>query len=213
MSILDRYLLTVSFRADGSSLFTEDNRWGYFPSAALAWQIDEESFLKNSKFINSLKLRLGWGETGQQDITGVVGFYPSIPLFLAGDANSQYFPNSSLYSAQPFNPNLTWEKTTTYNLGIDFGFFENRIVSGSFDIYKRNTTDLLAQTPVPPGQALTNAFIDNVGETESEGFELNLNIDPIRNENFTFNIGANMSYNKTEVTDLNGLTELTQVEV
>lgn len=208
VSILDRYLLTVSFRADGSSLFTEDNRWGYFPSAALAWKIDEESFLQNSKFINSLKLRLGWGETGQQDITGVVGFYPSIPLFLAGDANSQYFPNSSLYSAQPFNPNLTWEKTTTYNVGLDFGFFESRIVSGSFDIYKRNTTDLLAQTPVPPGQALTNAFIDNVGETESEGFELNLNIDPIRNDNFTFNVGANISYNKTEVTDLNGLTDI-----
>jgi len=208
VSILDRYLLTVSFRADGSSLFTEDNRWGYFPSAALAWQIDEESFLENSKFINSLKLRLGWGETGQQDITGVVGFYPSIPLFLAGDANSQYFPNSSLYSAQPFNPNLTWEKTTTYNLGLDFGFFEKRYISGSFDIYKRNTTDLLAQTPVPPGQALTNAFIDNVGETESEGFELNLDIEPIRNDNFSFNIGANISYNKTEVTDLNGLTDI-----
>ncbi|WP_033959982.1 SusC/RagA family TonB-linked outer membrane protein [Psychroserpens jangbogonensis] len=208
VSILERYLFTVSFRADGSSLFTEDNRWGYFPSAALAWQINEESFLENSKFINSLKLRLGWGETGQQDITGTVGFYPSIPLFLAGDANSQYFPNSSLYSAQPFNPNLTWEKTTTYNLGLDFTLFENRIVSGSFDIYKRNTTDLLAQTPVPPGQALTNAFIDNVGETESEGFELNLNIDPIRNDNFRFNIGANISYNKTEVTDLNGLTDI-----
>ncbi|MFK7781402.1 SusC/RagA family TonB-linked outer membrane protein [Psychroserpens sp.] len=208
VSIKDRYLLTVSFRADGSSLFTEDNRWGYFPSAALAWQINEESFLENSKFINSLKLRLGWGETGQQDITGVVGFYPSIPLFLAGDANSQYFPNSSLYSAQPFNPNLTWEKTTTYNLGLDFTFFDNRYVSGSFDIYKRNTTDLLAQTPVPPGQALTNAFIDNVGETESEGFELNLNINPVRNDNFSFNIGANISYNKTEVTDLNGLTDI-----
>ncbi len=207
-SILERYLFTVSFRADGSSLFTEDNRWGYFPSAALAWQIDEESFLENSKLINSLKLRFGWGETGQQDITGVAGFYPSIPLFLAGDQNSQYFPNSSLYSAEPFNPNLTWEKTTTYNLGLDFGFFENKIVSGSFDIYKRNTTDLLAITPVPPGQALTNAFIDNVGKTESEGFELNLNIDPIRNENFTFNIGGNIAYNKTEVTDLNGLTDI-----
>ena len=208
VSILERYLLTVSFRADGSSLFTEENRWGYFPSAALAWQIDEESFLADSKFIQALKLRVGWGETGQQDITGVVGFYPSIPLFLAGDANSQYFPNSSLYSAQPFNPNLTWEKTTTYNLGLDFGFFESRIVTGSFDIYKRNTTDLLAQTPVPPGQALTNAFIDNVGETESEGFELNLNINPVRNDNFTFNVGANIAYNKTEVTDLNGLTDI-----
>ncbi len=208
MSILDRFLLTASIRADGSSLFTEDNRWGYFPSAALAWQIDEEAFLENSNVFNSLKLRLSWGETGQQDITGVVGFYPSIPLFLAGDANSQYFPNSSLYSAQPFNPDLTWEKTTTYNVGLDFSLFNNGLLSGSFDIYKRNTRDLLAQAPVPPGQALTNSFIDNIGETESEGFELNLNIVPVDNENFTLSIGGNLSYNNTEVTDLNGLNDI-----
>lgn len=208
VSILDRYLLTVSFRADGSSLFTEENRWGYFPAAALAWQIDEEKFLENSNFINSLKLRLGWGETGQQDITGVAGFYPSIPLFVAGDANSQYFPNSSLYSAEPFNPDLTWEKTTTYNLGLDFAFFKSGLLSGSFDIYKRKTTDLLVQSPVPPGQALINVFIDNVGSTESEGFELNLNINPVQTENWSVNIGTNIAYNRVEVTDLNGLTDI-----
>lgn len=208
ISILDRYLLTVSFRADGSSLFSEDNRWGYFPSAALAWQIDEEKFLENSKFINSLKVRLSWGETGQQDITGAVGFYPSIPLFLAGDANSQYFPNSSLYSAQPFNPDLTWEKTTTYNVGLDFGFFENRIISGSFDIYKRYTTDLLAEAPVPPGQALINSFVDNVGETESEGFELNLNVNAVQTDDWSVSVGGNIAYNRVEVTDLNGLTDI-----
>lgn len=208
ISILDRYLFTASFRADASSLFTKENRWGYFPSAALAWQINEEAFLEDSKVFNALKLRLGWGETGQQDITGVVGFYPSIPLFLAGDANSQYFPNSSLYSAQPFNPNLTWEKTTTFNVGLDFDLFNRGLISGSFDIYKRNTTDLLAQAPVPPGQALTNSFIDNIGETESEGFELNLNITPIDNDNFTVSLGGNISYNNTEVTDLNGLTTI-----
>ncbi|MFD1063001.1 SusC/RagA family TonB-linked outer membrane protein [Winogradskyella litorisediminis] len=208
LSLGDRYLLTASFRADGSSLFTEDNRWGYFPAAALAWQIHKESFLEGSNFIQNLKLRLSWGETGQQDITGSVGFYPSIPLFLTGDANSQYLPNSSLYSAQPFNPDLTWEKSTTYNVGLDFSFFKNNLLSGSFDIYKRNTVDLLATTPVPPGQALTNAFIDNVGETESEGFELNLNIVPISTDNFNFSLNTNLSYNKTEVTDLNGLTEI-----
>jgi iron complex outermembrane receptor protein len=208
VSIFEKYLLTVTFRADGSSLFTEENRWGYFPSAALAWQIDEEPFLENSNLFNALKLRLSWGETGQQDITGIVGFYPSIPLFLEGDANSQYFPNSSLYSAQPFNPNLTWEKSTTYNLGIDFALFNNNLLSGSFDIYKTNTRDLLAQAPVPPGQALTNAFIDNIGETESEGFELNLNITPISTDDFTLSLGGNLSYNRTEVTDLNGLNDI-----
>lgn len=208
ISILERYLFTASIRADGSSLFTEDNRWGYFPSAALAWQINEEAFLANSNVINTLKLRLGWGETGQQDITGTVGYYPSIPLFSIGDANSQYFPNSSLYSAEPFNPNLTWEKTTTYNVGLDFSLFNNGLLSGSFDIYKRNTRDLLALAPIPPGQALTNSFVDNIGETESEGFELNLNLTPINNDNLTVSLGGNLSYNQTEVTDLNGLTVL-----
>ncbi|NRD19230.1 TonB-dependent receptor [Winogradskyella eckloniae] len=208
VSILDRYLFTASIRADGSSLFTEENRWGYFPSAALAWQINEEAFLEDSKVINSLKLRVGWGKTGQQDITGTVGYYPSIPLFLAGDANSQYFPNSSLYSAVAFNPNLTWEKTTTLNLGLDFDLFNNGLLSGSFDIYKRNTRDLLAQAPVPPGQALTNSFIDNIGETESEGFELNLNLTPINTHDFTLSLGGNLSYNSTIVTDLNSLETL-----
>ncbi|OBX26754.1 iron complex outermembrane receptor protein [Gelidibacter algens] len=203
IDIDNKYLLTLSIRADGSSLFTEENRWGYFPAAALAWKVKEESFLKNVEFIDELKIRLGYGQTGQQDITGVVGFYPSIPLFQAGDSNSQYLPNSSLYSALPFNPNLTWEKTTTYNLGLDFNVFSN-LLSGSFDIYKRETTDLLAQVPVPPGQAFSDRFIDNVGATESEGFELNLNLNPIQTENFSFNINGNVAYNTVEITDLGG---------
>ncbi|TCI94936.1 SusC/RagA family TonB-linked outer membrane protein [Tenacibaculum sp. M341] len=209
ISLLDRYLLTFSIRADGSSLFIKENRWGYFPAAALAWQIDEEDFLKDSNFVHNLKLRLGWGKTGQQDITGTVGFYPSIPLFLAGDNNSQYFPNSSIYSAQAFNPDLTWEKTSTYNLGLDFSLFKNQLLSGSFDIYKRFTTDLLAEVPIPPGQALTNAFVDNVGETESEGFELNINSTPVDTEDFTFSVGGNIAYNRTEVTNLDGIDKIT----
>ncbi len=208
ITINEKYLVTVSFRADGSSLFTKNNRWGYFPAAALAWQVDEEKFLANSKVIQSLKLRLGWGETGQQDITGAVGYYPSIPLFLAGDANSQYLPNSSLYSALPFNPNLTWEKTSTFNIGVDFALLKNNLISGSLDFYRRNTRDLLAEVPTPPGQALTNAFIDNVGRTESEGFELNTNINPINTKNFSFSINSNLSYNNTKVTDLQGLNSL-----
>jgi len=203
-----KYLLTLSFRADGSSLFTEDDRWGFFPSAALAWKIKNESFLANASIINDLKLRLGWGQTGQQDITGVVGFYPSMPLFQAGDSNSQYLPNSSLYSALPFNPDLTWEKTTTFNAGLDFDILKNNLITGSFDIYFRNTTDLLADVPVPPGQAFSSSFIDNVGETESKGFELNLNINPIQTDNFNFSIVSNIAYNNTEVTDLEGLASI-----
>lgn len=199
----NKYLLTLSIRADGSSLFTEENRWGYFPAAALAWKLKEEFFLKNVDFIRELKIRLGYGQTGQQDITGVVGFYPSTPLFQAGDSNSQYLPNSSLYSALPFNPNLTWEKTSTYNLGLDFNVFSN-VLSGSFDIYKRETTDLLARVPVPPGQAFSDRFIDNVGATESKGFELNLNLNPIQTDDFTFSVNGNVAYNDVEITDLGG---------
>ncbi len=208
IDIANKYLFTLSFRADGSSLFQEDDRWGYFPAAALAWKISNENFISESNFFNDIKLRLGWGKTGQQDITGVAGYYPSIPLFQAGDSNSQYLPNSSLYSALPFNPNLTWEKTTTYNAGLDFDILENSIISGAFDIYMRKTTDLLADVPVPPGQAFSSSFIDNVGETESKGFELALNISPIQNDDFTFDINSNFAYNNTEVTDLEGLASI-----
>jgi iron complex outermembrane receptor protein len=204
----NRYLLTASFRADGSSFFTEENRWGYFPSAALAWKIKEESFLKDVNFVNDFKLRLGWGETGQQDISGQVGFYPSIPLFEIGSPESQYITGVNLYNAKEFNPDLTWEKTTTYNLGVDFDFFNNSFLSGSFDIYKRETTDLLVLTNVPPGQALSDQVIQNIGATDSKGFELNLNLNPVKNDNFNLSLNGNLSYNFTEVTDLKGAEQI-----
>lgn len=205
----NRYLLTLSLRADGSSLFSEDKRWGYFPSAALAWKINEESFVKNLTFVNDLKVRLGWGKTGQQDITGAVGFYPSMPLFNVGSNNSQYLSGASLYSALAFNADLTWEKTTTYNLGIDFDFFKNNFLSGSFDIYRRETTDLLAVVPLPPGQGLKDTFVKNVGSTESKGFELNLNLKPVSTDDFTLDINTNIAYSYVKVTDLQDVTKLT----
>ena len=112
---MNKYLLTASFRADGSSLFREENRWGYFPSAALAWKAKEESFLQNVNLVNDLKIRLGWGQTGQQDITGAVGYFPALPLFDTGSVSSQYLDGVALYSARAYNQDLTWEKTTTYN--------------------------------------------------------------------------------------------------
>lgn len=205
----NRYLLTLSLRADGSSLFSEDKRWGYFPSAALAWKINEETFVKNLTFVNDLKVRLGWGKTGQQDITGAVGFYPSMPLFNVGSNNSQYLSGASLYSALAFNADLTWEKTTTYNLGIDFDFFKNNFLSGSFDIYRRETTDLLAVVPLPPGQGLKDTFVKNVGSTESKGFELNLNLKPVSTDDFTLDVNTNIAYSYVKVTDLQDVTKLT----
>lgn len=204
----NKYLLTASFRADGSSFFTEENRWGYFPSAALAWKLKEETFLTDVNFVNDFKIRLGWGETGQQDISGQVGFYPSIPLFEIGSPQSQYITGVNLYNAKEFNPDLTWEKTTTYNLGVDFDFFNKSVFSGSFDIYKRETTDLLVLTNVPPGQALSDQVIQNVGSTESKGFELNLNLNPIQNNDFNVSLNGNLSYNFTEVTDLKGAKQI-----
>ena len=204
----DKYLLTVSMRADGSSFFTEDNRWGYFPAAALAWKVKEESFLKNVDFVNDLKVRVSYGKTGQQDISGAAGFFPSIPVFEIGSPNSQFIEGVTLYNAKEFNPDLTWEKTTTYNLGLDFNFFKNSFISGSFDIFKRETTDLLVLTNVPPGQALSDKLIQNVGATESKGFELGLNLNPISNDNFNLSLNGNISYNITEIIDLDGLEQI-----
>jgi TonB-dependent starch-binding outer membrane protein SusC len=204
----NKYLLTLSFRADGSSLFREENRWGYFPAAALAWKLKEESFVKNINFVNDLKVRIGVGKTGQQDITGAVGFYPSTPLFTLGSNTSQYLSGANLYQADAFNETLTWEKTTTYNFGLDFDFFKNNLISGSFDIYKRNTTDLLAETPIPPGQSLSNLYIQNIGATESKGFELSMNFKPVQTKNHSLEFNTNIAYNYTEVTDLSGLTSI-----
>lgn len=200
--LVDKYLFTFSLRADGSSLFREENRWGYFPAAAVAWKVKEETFLRDSKAVNDLKIRLGWGKTGQQDITGIVGYYPSIPLFGVGSNASQYLPGSNLYSAIPFNSDLTWEKTTSYNIGIDFDLFKNSFLTGSLDFYSRETTDLLARVDLPPGQGLTNAFVKNVGSTDSKGFELNLGLKLLKTENTSLEFNSNLAYNFSEVTSL-----------
>lgn len=212
IDISKKYLLTFSFRADGSSLFRKDNRWGYFPAGALAWKIKEESFLKDVSMVNDAKIRIGVGKTGQQNITDAVGFYPSTPLFAIGSSSSQYLDGSALYSAIAFNPDLTWEKTTTYNLGIDLDLFKNSFLSGSFDIYQRKTTDLLARVPLPPGQGLSDSFIKNVGSTEGKGFELNLNIKPIKSDDMNLEFNTNLSYNYTKVTDLKDVTAITASE-
>ncbi|PIF01054.1 MAG: SusC/RagA family TonB-linked outer membrane protein [Maribacter sp.] len=212
LNLLDKYLITVSFRADGSSLFNEDDRWGYFPAAALAWKVNEEDFLKDSQVVNDLKLRLGWGKTGQQDITGVVGFYPSVPLFESGSSTSQYLQGAALYSAKPFNKDLTWEKTTTYNAGIDFGLFDNRLINGSFDVFYKETSDLLARVGIPPGQGLTDQFVKNVGKTESKGFEAILNATLLGNESTNLEFYSNLSYSRSEVTDLQDVSRISADE-
>jgi len=212
INLLDKYLFTASVRADGSSLFNKDNRWGYFPAAAFAWKMNEEKFIQDLNFINTLKMRLGWGKTGQQDITGSVGFYPSTPLFEAGSSTSQYLEGIALYSAKPFNEDLTWEKTTTYNIGIDFDFFETSFVTGNVDFFYRETSDLLARVPVAPGQGLTDSFVQNVGETESKGFELNLNLNLIKTKDIDLEFYSNLAYAKAEVTNLKDVSRISADE-
>ena len=201
----ENYLFTFSLRADASSLFTEENRWGYFPSAAFAWQLGDEDFVSGIEFINDLKIRVGWGETGQQDITGIVGYYPSIPLFELGSATSQYLPGENLYSAKAFNPDLTWEKTSTINIGLDFSLFDDNRLQGSVDVFQRETSDLLARVPVAPGQALSSSFVKNVGDMESQGIEASLSVDVIRAQDANLSLYGNFAYIDREVIDLKGV--------
>jgi TonB-linked SusC/RagA family outer membrane protein len=206
VDLLGKYLLTATFRADASSLFQENTRWGYFPAVGAAWKIKEETFLKDVNLFQDLKLRLGWGKTGQQNITDAAGYFPSRPLFVIGNNNSQYLPGTNSYTARPFAAGITWEKTSTYNLGLDFELFKNSVLSGSFDIYQRKTNDLLATVPIPPGQGLTDKFIQNVGSIDNKGFELTLNLKVIQSDNFNLGLGGNIAYNNGEVTDLKGIS-------
>lgn len=206
VDLYDRYLFTFTLRADGSSLFREDERWGYFPAAAFAWRISDESFLRDNSVINDLKLRIGIGQTGQQDITASAGYYPSSAIYKPGSPTSQYLPGVNTYSANPFNDQLKWEVTTTYNAGIDFSMFKNQLLSGSVDVYKKVTDDLLVQTFVPPGQYLSNVITQNIGSMENQGVEVSLNLKPISTEDFTWELLGNIAYNFGTVTDLKNIT-------
>lgn len=208
IDLKEKYLFTFTIRADASSLFLKENQWGYFPAVGFAWKTKEESFLKNSKVIKDLKIRLGYGLTGQQDIIEFGGYFPSSPLFQAGNSNSQYLPGIQTYTALPFNYGLTWEKTATTNVGVDFEFFKDGFLSGSIDIYNRITTDLLSKVPAGPGTSLTNTIVANVGSMENKGLELNLNLKPIQTDTFDWTINANVAYNKGEITDLNNVTQI-----
>jgi iron complex outermembrane receptor protein len=201
-SLLDRYLLTFTLRQDGSSRFAEDNRWGTFPSAAFAWKINEESFLRGSDNLSELKLRLGYGVTGQQDVTG--NDYPSIARVRYSDNFSRYQFGDSYYNTiryEAYDANLKWEETTTINAGLDFGFFDDRI-TGSFDYYNRETKDLINEIPVPIGTNFSNRIVTNIGTLENSGFELTLNGYVIDNEKVSWNAGFNITRNENKITKL-----------
>lgn len=200
-SIKDRYLLTVTLRNDGSSRFSPDNRWGLFPSVALAWNIARENFLADSKTLTDLKLRLGYGVTGQQDIGG---YYPYLPRYTAGLDNAQYqFGDQFITTLRPegYDANIKWEETTTYNAGIDYGFWSGRI-NGSVDFYTRKTKDLLNFISVPAGTNLTNQLTTNIGNMDNWGVEFTINAVAIDKPDFSWEVGYNLTRQQTEITNL-----------
>ena len=200
-TLLDRYMLTATFRADGSSRFAKDKHWGYFPSVALAWKINEEKFMKDLNWWNEFKLRLGWGKTGQQDIGSDFGY---APLYVISNSYAQYtFGNTDYYTKRPtaFNPDLTWETTTTWNAGFDFGFLNNRI-SANLDAYYRKTTDLLNTVTIPVGTNFGSVLTKNIGSMKNYGIEFSVNAKPIITKDFTWDISYNISWNHNEITSL-----------
>lgn len=200
-TLLDRYLFTATVRQDGSSRFHKNNRWGLFPSFALGWKLKEEAFLKDVDVLSDLKLRLGYGITGQQNINS--GDYPYLAVYET-NKDGAYYPilgEGTTYRPNAYNPDLKWEKTTTYNVGLDFGFLNNRI-NGAVDYYYCKTTDLLNSVFVSAGTNFKNKVLSNVGSLENSGIEFSINSKPVVTTDWTWDLGFNITYNKNEITKL-----------
>ena len=200
-NLLDRYLFTATFRADGSSRFRKGKKWGYFPAAAFAWKINNEPFLKDVKWLDELKLRLGWGKTGQQN--GIDDFYYST-LYRVSNGYAQYpFGDKYYQTLRPTasNPDLTWEKTTTYNAGLDFTALNGRF-GVNVDGYYRKTTDLLASVAIAGGTTFGDQLLKNIGSLENYGIELAFNVKPIVTKDFIWDVTYNIGWNHNEITEL-----------
>ena len=201
LNIFDKFLLTGSIREDGSSKFNVDNRFGLFPSAAAAWKINEESFLKDSKVISDLKLRIGYGVTGQQD---GIGYYDYISYYNLSTNTAQYQLGNNFY--QMFRPggyyfNRRWEQTATSNIALDFGLFDGRI-AGTIELYKKETKDLLNEINQSAGTNFSNKIVANVGSMENKGVELTLNFQPIKKQNLVWDVSFNATLNQNRITKL-----------
>ena len=200
-SYKNRYLLTATLRADASSKLNPDDRWGYFPSVALAWNVSNENFLKDNKTLNELKLRFGYGEVG--NVNGL-GDYLFLTNYTRSQDGASYQLGDSFYQTyRPgvTNKNLRWEVGNTLNAGIDFGLSDN-LITGTLDVYRKQTKDLIAETTIDPFTNFKNRVNANVGDMENKGIELGLTVTPIRNieKNIRWSVNYNIAYNENKIT-------------
>ena len=202
-----KYLATVTLREDGTSRFSAANRWGLFPAAALAWKINEEDFLKDKNIFSELKLRLGYGVTGQQNLTGSLVNDPNyayIPVYQISKEGA-YYPTDSTYNKtnrpNAYNPKLKWEETSTLNAGLDYGIFNGRI-TGTIDYYSRNTTDLINIVDAPAVSNFSNKILSNIGSLKNKGVEFSINAKAITTKDLTWEVGFNVTYNENKITKL-----------
>lgn len=204
-TLLDRYFLTATVRDDGSSRFKE--HWAWFPSFAFAWKANEEAFLKNVDWLSDLKLRLGYGKTGQQ--AGSIGDYEWIPSYAISTGTNGFYPvtgTGELYRPNNYRPDLKWETTSTYNVGLDWGIMDQRL-TGSVDWYYRKTTDLLNYAPLPSMAGYKNQAWQNIGSLKNTGVEAAITWRAIQTKDWFWTMTYNFTYNKNEITDLNGVSE------
>ena len=202
-SYKNRYLFTATLRADASSKLNPDDRWGYFPSVALAWNVSNENFLKDNKTLNELKLRFGYGEVG--NVNGL-GDYLFLTNYTRSQDGASYQLGDGFYQTyRPgvTNKNLRWEIGNTLNAGIDFGLWNN-LITGTLDVYRKQTKDLIAETTIDPFTNFKNRVNANVGDMENKGIELGLTITPIRNieKNIRWSFNYNISYNENKITKM-----------
>ncbi|SDG73724.1 SusC/RagA family TonB-linked outer membrane protein [Psychroflexus sediminis] len=201
LSFKEKYFINGSIRRDGVSKFNPEDRIEYFPSVSGAWQISEEDFLKDSQVISNLKVRAGWGQLGQQDISSTTDY---LSRYQRGLSNQQYrFGPNAIVPLQPLytNPNISWEILTEINLGLDFAFFDDRI-SGSVDVFERTADDLLSFVPVPDGANFSNQGFQNIGEFVSKGVEINLDYNVIRQDDLNWDVNYNFTAFDREITRL-----------
>ena len=203
-SLDSRYVFTFSARGDGSSKFAKDHRWGFFPSGAFAWNIAQEPFMKDVHVVDALKLRLSVGVTGQQD--GIGDYVHMARYNMSNNPSYQYNMGSdgfmNMLTPQAYDPMIRWETTTTYNVGIDYGFFKNRL-SGSIDAYIADTKDLLNSVQVPMGSNFGNSLMTNVGSIRNRGLEISVSGIPVQRGDWSMQVGLNATFQSTEFTKLN----------